>query len=616
MATSESVVNLTGTSASRSASSAQDDVWSLECDVTIEDMDVVIQEIKVDDVILSGSILKEELSVNIGYDQANAMELDVNVVIDGLNSSIVESQVVPFEKVIEIDDFSPEATSEKRFASSARTSKIIYDLALSLGYKVEELFANDETINEVISGLGGKVENLEKKSEMFYWYDDAKTIIATNYPLFSKSTIASGGKASAGSGGSNSENELIPMEEWDEYDSTLPQVLGAKLGIELHDRLTEVENGGADSSYDELVKEIEKKASKEDLNSVVYTVEDHEERIQDLEEGCSNLIPMEKWDDYNPATNQVLGAILGIELNEKLDENNSKLTDVSNAVEDHESRITYLETSGGSSSPELSYDSIIDALEYVPFDEESFTQENIQQTLGIQDWALADNPPANASSADKLSDSKAYTIWGRNFFQNGKPVNVTSSPVFSRNGGFYAYNYKDVSTMLMWYMSDNTHSEFILGHKSSEGLEKTRICGYPICFHIGKYVDSNGIPRTPAMTIDENGDVIIEGNLTVKGTAGVGGKAIESQAVIVGPLALNSSISTGTKTQSQMNVIGFTTDAIANMEDGLYTKVVYNGNVWEYSVKVTSSANKVIFLRNDAGTSYTMTYNGSYWVIS
>ena len=312
----------------------------------------------------------------------------------------------------------------------------------------------------------------------------------------------------------------------------------------------------------------------------------------------------------------MLGAILGIDLYERLENSSSELTKISEEVKDHEGRIQDLETSGGGSSPELSYDSIVDALDYVPFNEDSFTQENIQQTLGIQDWALADNPPANASSADKLSDSKAYTIWGRNFFQNGKPVNVTSSPIFSRNGGFYAYNYKDVSTMLMWYMSDNTHSEFILGHKSSEALERTRICGYPICFHIGKYVDSNGVPRTPAMTIDENGDVIIEGNLTVKGTAGVGGKAIESQAVIVGPLALNSSISTGTKTQSQMNVIGFTTGAIANMEDGLYTKVVYNGNVWEYSVKVTSSTNKVIFLRNDAGTSYTMTYNGSYWVIS
>jgi len=547
MATSESVVNLTGTSAGRSASSAQSDVWSLECDVTIEDMDVVIQEIKVDDVILSGSILKEELSVNIGYDQANAMELDVNVVIDGLNSSIVESQVVPFERVIEIDDFSPEATSEKRFASSARTSKIIYDLALSLGYKVEELFANDEAINEVISGLGGKVENLEKNDKMFYWYDDAKTIIATNYPLFSKSTIASGGKASTGSGGSTDGNELIPMEEWKEYDPTSPQVLGAKLGVELNDRLMD-----AESSYEELVEDIETKASTEDLNSVVTTVEDHEERIDKLE------------------------------------------------------------ASGGGSSPELSYDSIVEALDYTPFDEASFTQENIKQTLGIQEWALASDPPA----VDKLSDNSAYTIWGRTFFQNGKPVSVTGSPIFTRNGGFYAYNYKNVSTMLMWYLSDNTHSEFILGHKSSEGLERTRICGYPICFHIGKYANSNGVPLTPAMTIDENGDVIIEGNLTVKGTAGVGGKAIESQAVIVGPLALNSSISTGTKTQSQMNVIGFTTDAIANMEDGLYTKVVYNGNVWEYSVKVTSSTNKVIFLRNDAGTSYTMTYNGSYWVIS
>ena len=293
-------------------------------------------------------------------------------------------------------------------------------------------------------------------------------------------------------------------------------------------------------------------------------------------------------------------------------------------------------------APDLDYDGVIAALGFTPFDSASFTKANIKSKLGISDWALASSQPSyafsdltshpttlsgygitdalaktgNAASATKLSDNTEYTVWGRPFFKNGKPVNVTSSPIYSKNGGFYAYNYNDESTMLMWYMSDSTKSEFILGHQSSANYERTRICGYPISFHIGNYRNANSVPLTPAMLIDEEGDVTIEGNLIVKGTVASGGKAIEGQSALVGPLSLNASITTGTKTQTQMNTIGFTTTAIANMEAGIYTKVVYNGLVWEYSVKRSSSTSKVIYLRNDAGTSYTMTLSGTTWTIS
>lgn len=308
-------------------------------------------------------------------------------------------------------------------------------------------------------------------------------------------------------------------------------------------------------------------------------------------------------------------------------------SDLDNAV----GRIEDLEN-----APDLDYDGVIAALGFTPFDSASFTTANIKSKLGISDWALASSKPSyafsdltshpttlkeygitdalektdNAASATKLSDNTEYTVWGRPFFRNGKPVNVTSSPIYSKNGGFYAYNYNDESTMLMWYLSDSTKSEFILGHQSSANHERTRICGYPISFHIGNYRNANSVPLTPAMLIDEEGDVTIEGNLIVKGTVASGGKAIEGQSALVGPLSLNASITTGTKTQTQMNTIGFTTTAIANMEAGIYTKVVYNGLVWEYSVKRSSSTSKVIYLRNDAGTSYTMTLSGTTWTIS
>lgn len=355
-------VDLESTGVEVSASPSQAGVWSLGCDITIEDFDTDIQEIKVDDIALTGTISTNDVPVNIDYQKSGVYDLDVNVVIDGLNSQIIESQVITYEGILKITDFSPETTNEKRYAASARSVKILNDLASALGYSVKELFANYGDLKDIVELIKGKVDNMVDLDKMFYWYDKDKTIIGTKYHLFSEQTLASGGRASGtgggneGGGGGSGEgggtgsgsgggtgSGFIAMEKWDEFNPTLPQVLAAVLGIELHNRLTAVENGsvtpdltpyatiafvegeinkligGADSAYDTLLEiqqilqgneasigtildEIATKASKGELAAldnkyakevqslkdkdaeIDKTLSDYKDRIEDLED--------------------------------------------------------------------------------------------------------------------------------------------------------------------------------------------------------------------------------------------------------------------------------------------------------------------------------------------
>lgn len=165
------------------------------------------------------------------------------------------------------------------------------------------------------------LEDLQGFKDLFYLTEDGKSI-GTKLNLFSEGTLASKGKGESGTGSS----DLVIMESWEQYDSTLAQVLGAALGIELHNRLTAVENGqvdidlspyatiefvqqaisaligGADAAYDTLVEiqnilqgneagietiltEIASKASKAELKEVSDIVTEQGKRIAELEEG-------------------------------------------------------------------------------------------------------------------------------------------------------------------------------------------------------------------------------------------------------------------------------------------------------------------------------------------
>lgn len=173
--------------------SSQGSDWSLGCDITIEDVDATIQEIKVADVVLEGSLLKEELTVDINPESESIVNLDVNAVVNGIGTSLVESQIVPFSRIISISDHSSEATNELGYASSAYASKKIYDLISALGLRVDKIEANGGGGNTGGGNTGGG-------SYDSYWYlKDGK--LHVNYDIVVHgNSVVEGDSASGGDG--------------------------------------------------------------------------------------------------------------------------------------------------------------------------------------------------------------------------------------------------------------------------------------------------------------------------------------------------------------------------------------------------------------------------------
>ena len=196
-------VGLINSSFEVSANPSQAGVWSLECEIRTEDADSIIQEIKVNDISLAGTVVSEEISVDIDSDKVNVMDLDVNVTVDGVNSSIVESQVVPYSKIITLSGTSAESVNEKRYASSAWSAKKIYDLTSSVDVKVDSLSERIENIEAGGAGISKEIEERLKRLEelsFFERYDDST--IKTKFNLFSEREISSSGlnKGTGGSG--------------------------------------------------------------------------------------------------------------------------------------------------------------------------------------------------------------------------------------------------------------------------------------------------------------------------------------------------------------------------------------------------------------------------------
>ena len=143
--------------------SFQSDTWSLGCDITIEDVNAEIQEIKVSDISLSGVVVSEEVSVDIDSETANIMDIDIHVAIDGVNSSIVASQVVPYERIIKIDNLSPEATNEKRYAASAYSvAKHASSIEETNRYITSEIGKQKEYTDRQFENAKETIEKLEE----------------------------------------------------------------------------------------------------------------------------------------------------------------------------------------------------------------------------------------------------------------------------------------------------------------------------------------------------------------------------------------------------------------------------------------------------------------------
>lgn len=83
-------VNLSKGDFEMSANSSQIGSWSLGCDIIIEDADAEIQEIKVNDITLTGSFSIKELSVDVNPDVSSDLEIDVNFGIGVIYGGIKE----------------------------------------------------------------------------------------------------------------------------------------------------------------------------------------------------------------------------------------------------------------------------------------------------------------------------------------------------------------------------------------------------------------------------------------------------------------------------------------------------------------------------------------------
>lgn len=207
------------------------DTWTLGVDVAIEDKERSVEEISVNDIVLSGSIVVEEISIDITSDTTNNVGLDVYFCVNGVNPEVVDAQIVPYDEIIQITDLSTEAISETYFAASALSAKKIYDQLTNVRHRVEVVEAKVDEDDDVTIIVDTEMSDLSENpvgnkyikqyvdtqvasmGGMFYWADDEHTTIGTKYNFFSEQENSAGGQGdSIGEGGSGSGGGINPDE--------------------------------------------------------------------------------------------------------------------------------------------------------------------------------------------------------------------------------------------------------------------------------------------------------------------------------------------------------------------------------------------------------------------
>lgn len=239
-------------------------VWTLGCEVFIEDaLTAEVQEIKVNDIVLSANIFTEGLSVEVGSDRVNAMDLDVRISMDGLKTYIIDSQIVPYEDVLKITDFSPEATNEKRYAASALSAKKIY------GVLESGLSSLKKRVDEIeLNGVGGSGDSVWKIDKQGNIWTDKRVIIKNN--LIVEGDTSSGG-----------EGEDTPSAGLDE--TRLQEYLDE------HKYVTEYDIAGLIPSNIATVDYVNTKFNSIDLSPYATTTE--------LKALANRFVPIETWMD-------------------------------------------------------------------------------------------------------------------------------------------------------------------------------------------------------------------------------------------------------------------------------------------------------------------------------
>lgn len=135
---------------------------------------------------------------------------------------------------------------------------------------------------------------------------------------------------------------------------------------------------------------------------------------------------------------------------------------------------------GGGGSAEVTYDSVVAALKFTPFDSNDFTRDNIKDTLEISEWALKSSPPAYTKSdvglgnVDNLAASGYFTLLDSN---TSNVVDITiggTNKKISRNSmrtslGLGALAYKES----LAFSDLTTHPTTLAGYGITDALGST-----------------------------------------------------------------------------------------------------------------------------------------------
>ena len=402
------------------------DSWSLGCDIIIEEADTDIQEIRLRDINLIGDVYAGEVPVDINPKLANVMELDVNVTIDGVNPNIVESQIVTYENILKITDYTKETTNETGYASSARSAKVLYDLIKGIDRRVNLL--------ETMEGDGsGEISEEKLKelielyiSDMFYWADEAHTIIGTPHTFFSESEISANGLYTGGDNpgeddpdsdtGATTLEELTDVallspkdgdilyfngEKWVNKELEIPADLEGYLKAsdaeELYatkDALNELQTN-ISAELAEYIKSIDadkKYATKDALNALSERIDNLNvaENFFSLTEDGQSI-----YTEYNLFSTKEISAnglslgigetYLGEDKLGTIIEDGDTVTFSANAINSIYYRLAELEENGGGGG-----NVDVDLSDYYTKTEVDglFTKDNIKSVLQISDWAL------------------------------------------------------------------------------------------------------------------------------------------------------------------------------------------------------------------------------------
>ena len=213
--------------------------------------------------------------------------------------------------------------------------KIRPDGSIVFGEDIKISTQGDETLGTILNFMA-KING--------WFYETASGDIGTARNFFSEGEISAGGVGSGTSGGGGGSSFEL-LERWIDYNAAVAQALGANLGLELHNRVTAIENGSTTpdlSSYatktyvgDEIKKVIGTAPENLDtLQEIAAVLQNNINNIGDIIEAISYKADKTELTPLQTAINENLSAINALResYNSLLTHVNSEIARVEKAI--------------------------------------------------------------------------------------------------------------------------------------------------------------------------------------------------------------------------------------------------------------------------------------------